>query len=462
MPVTPFLAEMLRVADVKRPLDFLDFLVEFPPEETGIGTLSGVPGIKLGRSALGFFAVNAPLSAVARLERLGVNIHYNAPMRMLIAPSILDPVLGRFSVSNVVAPYSRGENFKRRTAAALKIPASVLGSFGMRTAAPEQPDFHMVPSSETRAIVLDEPEIRLSGTKVAVIDTGLTPVHPQFNPLVSRPFVSTAVLEPPVDMTGHGQHVTTVAFGGAANTKFGKVMGVVTVTGSDLLHVKCLTVNGFGPTSAVLFAIEQAIRWGARVINMSLGGILQGSVEDDPLCKVIARFKDKVIFVVAAGNSGPDPWTIDTPGASPHALTVGAYSPVYKGIASFSSRGPNAAWYKDHVLDFTRETAKYGEDFLKPDCVAPGGGPVDPKDKPDLIYSGLTGWMNGTYDGNPFDLFEGLRGTSMAAPVASGLVALAISRGQVNTAADVKHKLAVSTKDPNQGYGLLTYQTLSR
>ncbi|GAA0937307.1 S8 family serine peptidase [Nonomuraea longicatena] len=45
------------------------------------------------------------------------------------------------------------------------------------------------------------------------------------------------------------------------------------------------------------------------------------------------------LFVVAGGNSGSEPGTIDSPGSSEAALTVGAVDKSDK-MARFSSRGP--------------------------------------------------------------------------------------------------------------------------
>lgn len=253
----------------------------------------------------------------------------------------------------------------------------------------------------------------------------------------------------------------TCAFGDTAKTRFGECRGVADPEKGTLMSVKCLSNVGFGTAFSVIEAMERAYKWGAKVISMSLGGPLQGTVDDDPECRIVARLKDDCIFVVAGGNDGPAEWTIGSPGASPHALTVGSYSTVYNGLSLFSSRGPSGEWYKEHPDLWTQDEAKYGRALTKPDVIAPGGGPVEPDQVMDVIYSGCMGWTDGMNDLTPGDGFEGMRGTSMATPHVAGLIALAYDRGLVKTAGDVKRLMARhGTKDKFRGYGLITWPKL--
>jgi len=200
---------------------------------------------------------------------------------------------------------------------------------------------------------------------------------------------------------------------------------------------------------------------GAKVVNMSLGGPLQGSVNDDPQCQLIERLAGEMIFCVAAGNSGPGDWTIGSPGASPHALTVGAWSTHYDGLAIFSSRGPSGEFYEEHFDVWQEDALTYGENMTKPDCVAPGGGPVEEGQTPDMIYSGVTGWMDGMQDLTLGEGLDAMRGTSMATPHVAGLIAYAYDRGIVQTAQDVKDRLKVhAAKDKDVGYGFISLDKL--
>lgn len=221
-----------------------------------------------------------------------------------------------------------------------------------------------------------------------------------------------------------------------------------------------IVVNGIvvhNSTDDVLKAMEVAYKWGAKVISLSLGGPLQGSaLHDDIECKVINDAKD-AIWVVAAGNEG-DPWSIESPGASPQALTVGAYSPKYGGVSVFSSRGPSGQFYSEHPDVWAQDLAEAGEDLLKPDVLAPGGGPCENGQTPiDLIYSGCQGWTDGDYD-QSIDGFSPMRGSSMATAIAAGLVALLYEKKGLRTAKDIKSAMSKNVeKDSAKGYGLLRY-----
>lgn len=85
------------------------------------------------------------------------------------------------------------------------------------------------------------------------------------------------------------------------------------------------------------------------------------SCEDDLLCQAVEKaVKSGLTVVIAAGNSGPGRRTIESPGVSPAAITVGAVDDrrtLPQGddrITEFSSRGPAPGGRK------------------KPDIVAPG------------------------------------------------------------------------------------------
>mgnify|MGYP001616339621 FL=1 len=165
--------------------------------------------------------------------------------------------------------------------------------------------------------------------------------------------------------------------------------------------------------------------------------------------------------MVACGNDGDQgSWTVNSPGAAPSAVTVGAYSSVYGEVSTFSSRGPSGPWYKDKPGIWRKDLSRYGDDLFKPDLVAPGGGPSRKEQKTDLILSGVIGWAQPMYVILP-DIYGAMRGTSMACPLAAGVIALAYEHGLIRTAHDVKQKMAQwGGKDTNVGYGMITYPKL--
>lgn len=168
-----------------------------------------------------------------------------------------------------------------------------------------------------------------AGVNVAVIDTGVDYTHPAFggHPSAPNPKVIHAASftgEPAPDNFGHGTHVAAIACGDLyKGTPRGdsRVRGVA--PGALLMSYKVLTAHGSGSATNIILAIEDAVRRGAHVINMSLG-----DPSGDPLSPEAVAANNAmlagVVVCCAAGNAGPQPGTVGTPGAAQHVLTVGA------------------------------------------------------------------------------------------------------------------------------------------
>ncbi|PNB40172.1 serine protease, partial [Pseudomonas sp. GW456-E7] len=63
------------------------------------------------------------------------------------------------------------------------------------------------------------------------------------------------------------------------------------------------------------------------IISMSLGGdaLRYENEQEDPLVRAVEEaWNAGIVVCVAAGNSGPDPQTISSPGVSEKVITVGA------------------------------------------------------------------------------------------------------------------------------------------
>lgn len=62
-----------------------------------------------------------------------------------------------------------------------------------------------------------------------------------------------------------------------------------------------------------------------RILSMSFGGPVNPSAKDDILVQAVEKaVKAGLTVVIAAGNSGPGRRTVESPGISPSAITVGA------------------------------------------------------------------------------------------------------------------------------------------
>lgn len=285
------------------------------------------------------------------------------------------------------------------------------------------------------------------GMKVAVTDTGLALHHLQMG---WRTQFETVMPFQRDDSNGHGTWCATCIAGKRAEDyrKSKKLGKKVLVEGmapdANLLAIKCLGyVIGTGSTSQIIKAMEMAMNWGADVVSMSLGGKEEAEKpEDDPYYTVLEAYDQKnITATIAAGNSGPKPNTVGSPGALPQALTVGACDPIHDcKVASFSSRGPT----------------NWGD--TKPDIVMPGV----------RIDSGSTGILDVAED-KVEDRFAILDGTSMATPHAAGLVLLMkqahrkLLQAELTTQ-EIKRMMEAwavehgRTKDNDYGWGLMTWE----
>ena len=91
----------------------------------------------------------------------------------------------------------------------------------------------------------------------------------------------------------------------------------------------------------------------ADIISMSLASDVNGDGTDPMSIAIEWATEHGVVVVVAAGNAGPDTFTVGRSAVARKAITVGATSKADE-MAAFSSRGPTAG------------------SRLKPDVTAPG------------------------------------------------------------------------------------------
>lgn len=209
----------------------------------------------------------------------------------------------------------------------------------------------------------------------------------------------------PLDDEGHGTHVAAIAAGN------GNLKGVA--PDAEIVAYKVLGADGFGYVDDVLLAIDKSIETrldadplnDIDVINLSLGvDCYPGYSEDCGPDDIFSQSVDNAVnagieVVVAAGNSGPDKSTIDSPATSRKAISVGAID-KNKSIAIYSSRGP-LIWEDENIN--------------KPDVVAPGSWICSAK----MFDSVLDASNKCPYVGNIL-----MSGTSMASPHLAGVVAL--------------------------------------
>ncbi|MEM2698549.1 MAG: S8 family serine peptidase, partial [Ignisphaera sp.] len=172
-----------------------------------------------------------------------------------------------------------------------------------------------------------------SDYKIAILDTGIDPNHPDFLIGNESKIISMVSFvdydfdgipdEPPIDGHGHGTHCAGIAAGVGGYLEF--IKGVA--PGSKLLVGKVLSNGGYGYASWIIHGIEWAVTSGADIISMSLGGA--ATISYDPLVAAVNwATKQGVIVAIAAGNSGPSYFTVASPGVASTAITVGAVDKV--------------------------------------------------------------------------------------------------------------------------------------
>jgi serine protease AprX len=229
---------------------------------------------------------------------------------------------------------------------------------------------------------------------VAVIDTGIAfhpdLMYPERRIVGWHDFVNERAF--PYDDNGHGTHVAGIVAGNGISSQ-GKYKGMAPE--ANLVGVKVLDSEGAGNTSDVLAALEWCVAnretYNIKVVNLSLGSAAQSTSREDPLCRAVdAAWQQGLVVCVAAGNDGPNPNTINTPGISPTVITVGNLDDRNTAdigddaISESSSRGPTI------------------DRLIKPDLLAPGTNIVS-------LRAGRG--------------YRALSGTSMATPMVSGAVA---------------------------------------
>jgi subtilisin family serine protease len=346
----------------------------------------------------------------------------------------------------------------------------------------------------------------LASVKIAVIDTGEDPNHPElpaskivyqkcFITNAAQTAQSTSDFE--TDPDGHGTDVSGIAAAdtnndfGFTGTGGGVVLDAYRVypTPDD----DCETdTNPNDPqcganTLDIASAIDDAITQGANVITMSLGG---GSCtaggpnggDDDPIegAAVEEAITANVVVVAAAGNSGGPP--TEAPGCDAGVLAVGATSlddgqPDMSGHTGGTAATPveYVATYTDYgTTDTPNSPASWG-------IVAPGGDPLSDLDNDELH------WIENIWTTTPYTSAEGdltytgncvsdypetgtvidcrtlIAGTSMATPHVAGAAALILSATGGSTSIyqspTAMRTLLCGTadniNDPNQGCGRL-------
>jgi serine protease AprX len=300
------------------------------------------------------------------------------------------------------------------------------------------------------ADTLQQSGITGKGVTIAVLDSGLwnDPAQNYMGRLLASIDVTNGGSGPVQgDAYGHGTHVTSIAAGGAMNLS-GNYLSIAPK--SNVVVVRAFNGSGAGRYADVIAGLNWIVanktKYNIRVLNLSFGAPPQSYYWDDPLNQaVMAAWQAGIVVVAAAGNEGPGAMTIDVPGNVPYVITTGALSDNYTPydvnddfLASFSSTGPTY------------------EGFVKPELVAPGGHIVASMQSSSYLANIDPHSMNPTEN-----LFT-MSGTSMAAAVTTGVVALMLQSDPSLTPDEVKCRLLASSRPAVNSGGTLAYSVFQQ
>ncbi|MDO5534838.1 MAG: S8 family serine peptidase [Propionibacteriaceae bacterium] len=197
-----------------------------------------------------------------------------------------------------------------------------------------------------------------AGVTVYVLDSGLSPNHPQLSGRVRPGF---SVYSNPNDCHGHGTHVT----GTVAASAYGVAKE------ATIIPVKVLNCDNSGTTEGVLAGMDWVMAHHQpgtpAVANMSLSS-LGNKVTDAAAARMVA---DDITLVVAASNEGL-PACTRSPAAAPEAITVAATDNRDRQ-AAFSNHGSCVDLYAPGVdiaslwyADFSKQMTSSGTSMAAP------------------------------------------------------------------------------------------------
>ncbi len=269
------------------------------------------------------FSVKGPASALDRLTKQE-NILRVSPVNTYQVETDVPPFNTKMSVAETGAPPFITKTNRLATANSFSNTNK-----NQTLPKPNDENIKMIGGDEVRSFY-DPNNQRLTGkgVTVGVIDTGIDYTHPDLKTNYKGGHDLVDNDKDPMESKGnngpatlHGTHVAGII---AAN---GKIRGVAPE--ATLIAYRALGPGGSGTTEQVIAAIEQAIKDKVDIVNLSLGNSVNGP--DLPISLALNRAVDTgITAVTSSGNSGPNRWTVGSPGTASKAISVGASTPPQK------------------------------------------------------------------------------------------------------------------------------------
>jgi subtilisin family serine protease len=279
----------------------------------------------------------------------------------------------------------------------------------------------------------------LVGVRVAILDSGIDSAHPELQSRIEdgKSFVSSSWEN---DTNGHGTFVA-----GEIAAALNNSQGIAGVGfPAKLLVAKIVRADSTISPDAEASAIRWAVDNGARVINMSFGGVRDPSDPDgdtySPLEAAAVRYAvDKGVLVVAAvgnaDNAPTEPWGYaGYPAALPHVLGVSAIARdgTVPNFSNRDRRHNDIAAPGEEIFSTLPRALTFG---AKPGCLPQG-------------YS----------DCGPVEFRRG-EGTSFSAPQVAGAAAVLFAAEPSATADQVANALTRSAADADPDTGCVRCST---
>jgi subtilisin family serine protease len=275
-----------------------------------------------------------------------------------------------------------------------------------------------------------------AGVDVALIDSGVVPVNglTSQGKVINGPDLSFESQTPSLrylDTYGHGTHMAGIIAGRDLPSTPGPLSHRFFGMAPDarVVSVKVADAHGATDVSQVIAAIDWVVQHrnddglDIRVLNLSFGTDGMQSYLLDPLAYAAeVAWRRGIVVVVAAGNRNYGSRRLNNPAFDPFVLTVGA------------ADGKGTSTHRD---DKVASFSSCGTSARGPDLVAPGKSVVSLRDPRSYIDQEHP-------EGRVGERFFRGSGTSQAAAVTSGAVALLLSQRPSLTPDQVKALLTNS------------------
>jgi subtilisin family serine protease len=276
----------------------------------------------------------------------------------------------------------------------------------------------------------------LADVPIGVVDTGIAYEHPDLaaNIVSGGDFYDGD--SDPRDPSGHGTHVASIAGAVAGNG-----LGIAGVDPwAKLMPLRAADAYGNFSWAAIEQAVAFGLANGVRVFNGSFGG-----PDRNPAFEELMRVNPQALFVFSAGNGGGDGIGDNHDTTSGSASRYPCDSSLPNVICVGSSDASDAiSTFSDFGVTSVDLLAPGDNIYAARPCVNPA---TSAEDQGECPFNASDPTAPVGLGGGPY-AFQLLSGTSMAAPVVAGAIALLWGKCTDLKASQIK-KAIVSTVAPN-------------